>query len=70
MQDIHAQNDGVVAVDSAGHLKVDFDNLGSPSQIVKKYTQLVVSNGDLVFEGYHCSGKKLAIWSDCNWFTG
>jgi polar amino acid transport system permease protein len=50
MQDIRAQGDGVATVGDAGQVLIEFDN-GDTDQVVKTYDQLIVGDGDLVFEG-------------------
>ena len=49
MQDIRAQGDGTVEL-KGKQLVIELDNSDSP-QIIKKYNQLLVSDGDLVFQG-------------------
>lgn len=49
MQDIIAQGDGT-AVEKDGLLRIEFDNQSEPQDIVK-YTNLLVVDGDMVFQG-------------------
>jgi len=49
MQQIRANGDGTAVVNN-GQLTIEFDNQ-SQSQVIDKYTTLLVGNGDLVFQG-------------------
>lgn len=49
MKDIRAQADGTAVVKANGEVEIQFD--GQKPQIIKKYDQLDVGDGDLVFEG-------------------